>query len=166
MSQVRAVLGAVVFAFIAPGSVAGLVPYLITRWRLGDAFFDVEASRWIGALLLGVGVAVLAEAFTRFVRQGRGTPAPVAPPERLVVSGPYRYVRNPMYLAVLAGVSGQALLFGSRELLVYAAVVALGFHTFVVLYEEPTLRRRFGATYDAYRAHVPRWLPRLRPYRG
>ena len=97
--------------------------------------------------------------------EGRGTPAPIAPTEHLVVGGPFRWVRNPGYLSVVALLVGQALLFASPAFSVYAAVVALGFHLFVVLYEEPTLRRQFGADYETYCRAVPRWVPGLRPAR-
>jgi protein-S-isoprenylcysteine O-methyltransferase Ste14 len=99
-----------------------------------------------------------------FVTRGRGTPMPIDPPRRLVVVGPYRYVRNPMYVAGLLVLLGQATLYGAVSLLWYAAGFALATHLFVVGYEERTLRRRFGADYDAYRAAVGRWIPRLRPY--
>jgi protein-S-isoprenylcysteine O-methyltransferase Ste14 len=105
-------------------------------------------------------------AFGRFVTEGLGTPAPVAPPQRLVVGGLYRYVRNPMYVAVLSCVVGQALLFGRASLWVYGALVTVAMVAFVRLYEEPNLARRFGADYEAYRRAVPGWLPRLRPWRG
>jgi protein-S-isoprenylcysteine O-methyltransferase Ste14 len=100
----------------------------------------------------------------RFVVEGFGTPAPVAAPERLVVGGVYRYVRNPMYVAILATIVGQALLLGRLGLLLYAAVAWLVAAAFVRFYEEPTLTRRFGAKYEAYRHAVPAWLPRLRPW--
>jgi protein-S-isoprenylcysteine O-methyltransferase Ste14 len=124
------------------------------------------AVRGLGALLIAVGVAFLLHAFARFVIEGIGTPAPVAPTERLVVGGVYRYVRNPMYLAVGATIVGQALFFGQPVLLAYAAAFGAVVFGFVRLYEEPTLRSQFGAGYDAYRRAVPGWLPRLRPWRG
>ena len=114
-------------------------------------------------LLAAAGVVVLVQAFARFVREGHGTPAPVAPTETLVVGGLYRYVRNPMYLAVLATIVGQALLFGQPILLGYAFVVWIAFASFVRFYEEPHLTRRFGESYRAYRAAVPAWVPRVRP---
>jgi len=115
-----------------------------------------------GALLLAAGALVLISAFVRFVVEGVGTPAPVAPTERLVVGGLYRYVRNPMYVAVAATIVGQALLLGQLVLLAYAALFLAVTASFVRLYEEPTLRRRYGAEYDAYRDAVPGWWPRLR----
>jgi protein-S-isoprenylcysteine O-methyltransferase Ste14 len=113
-------------------------------------------------VLVVAGGAVLVQAFARFVREGAGTPAPVAPTERLVVGGLYRYVRNPMYLAVAATILGQALILGSRLLFGYAALFLAVVATFVRLYEEPTLLRRYGAEYEAYRAAVPAWVPHLR----
>jgi protein-S-isoprenylcysteine O-methyltransferase Ste14 len=156
----RAALGSLVFLVIAPGVAAGLVPWLLTDW---DAADDVP---WplvlVGLVLLVAGVAVLLHAFARFVVEGLGTPAPVAPPERLVVGGLYRYVRNPMYLAVGAAIVGQALILGRPVLLLYALAFGAAVWTFVRLYEEPTLARRYGAEYDAYRRAVPGWWPRRR----
>jgi protein-S-isoprenylcysteine O-methyltransferase Ste14 len=157
---VRNALGAALFFVIAPGLVAGLLPFLMTRWRVSEPFLGTDLTRWAGAVLVAPGLVFLVDAFIRFVREGRGTPAPVAAPRHLVVRGPYRWVRNPMYVALVAIVVGQALVLGSTALLIYVAVVALTFHTFVVLYEEPTLRERFGTEYDAYAARVPRWIPR------
>jgi len=159
-------LGSLVFFVVAPGAVAGWVPYLLSEWRLQPPLLGVPGGRVVGGLLATFGVAILVECFWRFASEGRGTPAPIAPPETLVVSGLYRHVRNPMYVAVLAAIAGQALLFGSIVLLAYATVVWLLFHGFVLLYEEPTLGRKFGPSYEAYRASVRRWWPRIRPWRG
>ena len=98
--------------------------------------------------------------------QGLGTPAPIAPTQNLVVTGLYRYVRNPIYIAVVCVTAGQALLFGDGRLLLYGAAVWLAFHLFVVLYEEPTLQGEFGMEYETFRANVPRWIPRLTPWRA
>lgn len=160
-----AAVGSAVFFLVAPGTTLGLIPWAITRWRFEEPTAYWMPLRVIGALLLLAGVAVLVRAFTGFVVEGRGTPAPVAAPEHLVVGGLYRYVRNPMYVAVLAGIVGQALLFGQLSLLLYAVVVWLLPAAFVRWYEEPTLTKRFGAEYEAYRRAVPAWLPRLRPWR-
>jgi protein-S-isoprenylcysteine O-methyltransferase Ste14 len=157
-----AAAGSAAFLLLAPGVVAGLVPYLLTDWKMDDASLAV---RIVGAASIGAGVAFLVHAFARFVIEGLGTPAPVAPPERLVIGGIYRYVRNPMYLAVEATIVGQALLLGRPWLLAYAAGIGAVFFGFVRFYEEPTLRRRFGDQYDAYRRAVPGWLPRLTPWR-
>jgi protein-S-isoprenylcysteine O-methyltransferase Ste14 len=143
--------------------VAGLIPWSITHWHLDPAAPFVRVA---GALLIAIGVGFLLHAFARFVIEGIGTPAPVAPTERLVVGGVYRHVRNPMYLAVGATIVGQALLFGEPALLGYAAVFAAIVFCFVRLYEEPALTERFGESYDAYRRAVPGWLPRLRPWDG
>ena len=159
----RAAFGSALFFLAAPGVVVGLVPWWITRWELLPASLLV---RVLGGLLLAVALPVLVSAFLRFVRDGLGTPAPVAPTERLVVTGAYRYVRNPMYVAVIAAIVGQALLLGQTVLLYYAALVALLVVSFVRLYEEPVLRRQFGAEYESYRRSVPGWFPRLRPWNG
>ncbi len=161
-----AVAGSMVFLVIVPGTVAGWVPFWITRWRLQLPLLGIPASRVAGGMLVLIGLASLVESILRFALVGLGTPAPVAPPTRLVVSGQYRLVRNPMYVAVLAIVLGQALLLGSIGLLRYAAVLWVFFEAFVLAYEEPALKARFGASYDAYRQNVSRWWPRLRPWNG
>lgn len=163
-SKAGAVLGSLVFFVLAPGTFAGWVPWRITRWRLGPPLLGWSGFRLLGVILIVTGLAGLIDCFARFALQGRGTPAPPVPTERLVVSGLYRYVRNPMYLSVIATVVGQALLFGSTALLYYVLVVWLGFHVFIRAYEEPALRARYGAQYDAYCAAVRRWVPRPRPY--
>jgi protein-S-isoprenylcysteine O-methyltransferase Ste14 len=157
VSRARAAAGSVVFLLIAPGVAAGLVPWLLTGW---DSTDPPLALKLLGALLTAAGAAVLLHAFARFVVEGLGTPAPVAPPEHLVVRGAYRYVRNPMYLAVAATI--QAALLGRPALLLYALAFMFAVASFVRLYEEPTLRKRFGAEYDEYRRAVPGWLPRVR----
>lgn len=163
-SRLASTAGSALFLVVAPGTLAGWIPWWISGWRFEAPFFGWDGSRVIGGALVVAGVAVLIESFARFALVGRGTPAPIAPTERLVVSGLYRYVRNPMYLAVVSIIVGQAVLFGSRPLLGYAAVVGAGFHAFVLVYEEPTLRARYGAEYEKYRAAVRRWWPRARPY--
>jgi protein-S-isoprenylcysteine O-methyltransferase Ste14 len=156
----RAALGSLVFLVVAPGVAAGLVPWLLTGW---DAAGHVPVPLVVaGALLVAAGAGVLLHAFARFVVEGLGTPAPVAPPERLVVGGLYRYVRNPMYLAVAATIVGQALILGRPALLLYALAFGAAVWTFVRLYEEPALARRYGAEYDAYRRAVPGWWPTRR----
>ncbi len=146
------------FLVVAPGTVAGLVPWLITGWQ-GSAPWP-WVTGVLGWLLIVAGAAFLLHAFGLFVVRGLGTPAPVAPTRSLVVSGSYRWVRNPMYLAVTSIIVGQALLFGSWALVVYAAVIVAAFVTFVHWYEEPTLREQYGQDYDAYLASVPGWWPR------
>ena len=114
--------------------------------------------------MIMAGLPVLLDSFARFAIQGIGTPAPVAPPQHLVVTGLYRYVRNPMYVAVSLLIFGQGLLFGSVRVLEYGLVVWLGFFVFVIFYEEPVLRLKFGKEYEEFSAHVPRWIPRLKPF--
>ena len=158
-ARIRAALGSVLFLVIAPGTVAGLLPWFLTNWE--------STGPWVGFELLGVGlivagVGVLLHAFARFALEGTGTPAPVAPTEQLVIGGLYRYVRNPMYLAVAATIVGQALLLGRAILLAYALVFMAAVTAFVKLYEEPTLSERFGTQYEEYRQAVPGWWPRVR----
>jgi protein-S-isoprenylcysteine O-methyltransferase Ste14 len=154
----RAALGSLLFLVVAPGVVAGLLPWLLTGWDVAD---DVPVLVVVaGVVLVAAGAAVLLHAFARFVAEGLGTPAPVAPTERLVVGGLYRYVRNPMYLAVGATIVGQALILGRPALLLYALAFGAAVWTFVRVYEEPTLAQRYGAEYDAYRRAVPGWWPK------
>jgi protein-S-isoprenylcysteine O-methyltransferase Ste14 len=162
--KLAAVVGSFIFFWLAPGIVAGWIPYLLTGWRMQAPLLGVTVGRLLGGFVAAVGLVCLIECFARFALEGRGTPAPVAPTEDLVVSGLYRHVRNPMYVAVLALVVGQALIFGSRDLLIYAGVIWLLFHMFVLVYEEPALERQFGQSYVAYKAKVRRWWPRLRPW--
>ena len=164
MRRPTAAMGSAVFFLLAPGVVVGLIPWLLTRWQAREPGPYWAPMRVLGAILLVAGLIALIRAFVRFVMEGLGTPAPIAAPERLVVGGVYRYVRNPMYVAVLAAIVGQALLFGRLGLLLYAAATWLLVAAFVHLYEEPTLTRRFGADYEAYRRAVPAWWPRLRPW--
>ncbi len=166
MNRLSASLGSALFLVAAPGTVAGYVPWLITRWRAGPAWRDLEPTRVLGWGLILVALALLLECFGRFAWQGRGTPAPLAPTGRLVVAGPYRRVRNPMYVAVTGLILGQALVLASFPLLAYAVFIWGAFHGFVVGYEEPTLRRQFPDDYADFFAAVPRWIPRLRPWTG
>jgi protein-S-isoprenylcysteine O-methyltransferase Ste14 len=159
--RLEAAAGSAVFLVVAPGVVAGLVPCLLTDWRSSDPPVPVAL---VGAALIALGAGVLLLTFGRFVVEGRGTPAPVAPTERLVVGGLYRHVRNPMYIAVAATIVGQALLLGRPLLLAYAAAYWVIVATFVRTYEEPTLSARYGDDYAAYRRAVPAWRTRLRPW--
>jgi protein-S-isoprenylcysteine O-methyltransferase Ste14 len=159
-----AILGSVIFLLIAPVTVVGWIPYWIGRWQMQLDFGDFTILRVVGVVLILAGVPVLLDSFARFAIQGLGTPAPVFPTRKLVVQGLYRYVRNPMYVALLLVVTGQALLFGNLHLLEYGAIVWLFTHLFVVLYEEPKLRATFDDEYKTFCAHVPRWIPRLRPW--
>jgi protein-S-isoprenylcysteine O-methyltransferase Ste14 len=162
--RIFAILGSVIFFFAAPATVAGLVPWWITHWKNAAAFGNVPAVRILGVILILTGIPILLNSFARFAIQGLGTPAPVFPTRHLVAQGLYRYVRNPMYVALMLVVLGQALLFGSVALLEYGAILWFGFHAFVLAYEEPKLRATFGGEYRTFCANVPRWIPRLRPW--
>ena len=163
MNRAGAWVGTTVFLFVAPGVVAGLVPWWLTGWVAGSTNPALVVLGW---LLVVTGAAALLASFARFAVEGRGTPAPVAPTDALVVGGLYRYVRNPMYLAVVAVILGQALILARPVLLVYAALVLATTATFVRVYEEPTLAERYGAEYDAYRTAVRGWWPRRHPWRS
>ncbi len=165
MTKTIAVLGSALFFVVAPSVLAGLIPWLMTRWEFLPPFFDLQATRAIGILLIVVGLPGLVDSFARFALQGLGTPAPIAPTQNLVVTGLYRYVRNPIYVAVVAIILGQAILFGDWRLAIYGGFMWLAFHAFVLAYEEPVLAQTFGAQYEEFRANVPRWIPRLSPWR-
>jgi protein-S-isoprenylcysteine O-methyltransferase Ste14 len=162
-------LGSAVFFCVGPGLEAGVGPFLLTGFEVGDGLPAAPALRALGAAAIAAGLGVLVSAFLRFARDGAGTPSPAAPARRLVVTGPYRHVRNPMYVATAAVIVGEALLLRQPILLVaatayVAALAALHRHV-----EEPRLLTRFGAEYEAYRRAVPAWRPRLRgwtPDRG
>jgi protein-S-isoprenylcysteine O-methyltransferase Ste14 len=160
-----AVLGSALFFAVAPLVLAGFVPWWVTQWEFRPAFFGVDLTRILGGMLIIVGVPGLVDSFARFALQGLGTPAPIAPTQNLVVTGLYRYVRNPIYIAVVAVIFGQALLFGDWRLLWYGALLWLFFHVWVVMIEEPTLKQTFGTEYESFRTNVPRWIPRLTPWR-
>jgi protein-S-isoprenylcysteine O-methyltransferase Ste14 len=145
----------VLFTLLVPGTVAVVVPWLIV-WSSGAAMVP---NSWPAAALIGLGLGLYAWCLWNFVTVGRGTPGPWDPTERVVATGPYRWVRNPMYIAVLCVIVGEAWLFMSLALVAYAIVVAAVVHTFVVAYEEPTLTEQFGESYVAYREQVSRWIP-------
>jgi len=158
--RLRAAVGSLLFLVVTPGVVAGLVPWALTGWKVARPPLIIAV---VGYVILAAGVVVLLHAFVRFVTEGVGTPAPVAPTQHLVIGGLYRYVRNPMYIAVVGAIVGQAGLFGRPGLLVYGAIMLAIFVAFVRGYEEPTLREQFGAEYDAYRRAVPGWWPARHP---
>jgi len=164
VNRPAAILGSAIFLVIAPGSIAVLFPYWISRWRLAPPLLGFTGLRALGVLLICIGFPVLIDSFYRFATEGLGTPAPVAPPRHLVIGGLYRYVRSPMYVAVSSLVMGQGLLLGNIQVLKYGVLVILGFHLFVLLYEEPTLRGKFGAEYDDYCKNVRRWWPRIKAW--
>jgi len=155
---VAPLLKTAVFTVLAPGTVAGYLP-----WRLHQSSpMLIGPQRWAAFAVIALGVAIyLHTAFWGFAVHGTGTPAPIAPPKTLVVQGLHCFVRNPMYIGVLLIIAGQAWLFWSSALCVYGALVWLAFHLFVLIYEEPALRKQFGESYDRYRAAVPRWIPKI-----
>ena len=165
MSKATAILGSALFFVVAPLVLAGYVPWWMTHWQFRPAFFGLELTRAIGLMLIIAGAPGVVDSFARFALQGLGTPAPIAPTQKLVVTGLYRYVRNPIYVGVVAVIFGQALLFADQRLLSYAALLWLFFHVWVLVIEEPTLKETFGAQYEDFRANVPRWVPRLTPRR-
>jgi len=160
--RTRAILlRTLIFTILAPGSVTVLIPYWILRSRPGPDF-EISALRLGGFLPIALGAVVYFACAWEFVRTGGGTPAPIDRPKALVARGLYRYTRNPMYVGVVSTLVGEAVLFQSRRLLAYALVVGLLFHAFVLLYEEPTLRQKFGPSYEEYLKAVPRWIPKFR----
>lgn len=152
-------LRSLLFLIIAPGMVAGYIPLGLLR---KGPQVETGILAWLALPLWLIGAAILLWSFWNFLAQGRGTPAPIDPPKELVAVGFYRYIRNPMYVGVLAVILGHFLWFGYWWLLIYAAIVFTAFHAFVTMYEEPTLRRKFGTAYEEYCKRVPRWLPRLK----
>jgi protein-S-isoprenylcysteine O-methyltransferase Ste14 len=153
----------VVFFVLAPGTMAGLVPWLITGWDRPQ--HDLGPLDAVGMVLVALGLAMVVACFARFVSEGRGTPAPVAPTKTLVVGGLYRYVRNPMYVGVASAITGQAVLFRNWGVAVWLAVFLAAVVSFVKGYEEPRLAQQFGESYERYRRAVPGWWPRLTAYR-
>jgi protein-S-isoprenylcysteine O-methyltransferase Ste14 len=150
-----------VWTILLPGIVAGYVPWAL--FGLREVRADLSSPLQILALVcLALGGLLLAACIFEFARSGRGTLSPVDPPRQLVVRGLYRYVRNPMYLAVTTILLGEALLARSTAMAAYWAIWFLAANLFVIGYEEPALRRRFGASYDEYARQVPRWIPRFR----
>jgi protein-S-isoprenylcysteine O-methyltransferase Ste14 len=163
MKLSTAAAGSAAFFVVAPGTVVGVIPWLITRWEVPDYGATGRIAQGIGVVLIVAGLVPVVHAFSQFARAG-GTPVPLAPTQRLVVTGFNRFVRNPMYVGLIVVVLGQALLFGSADLVVYAVVMWIVSASFVHWYEEPTLMRRYRAEYDAYRHNVHAWIPRVRPW--
>ncbi|HEU4563136.1 MAG TPA: isoprenylcysteine carboxylmethyltransferase family protein [Gemmatimonadaceae bacterium] len=152
-------LRTLVFLLVVPCTVLGLVPGWILHTGQGGRV-PLGGARWAGLLPLAAGAPLMLRCMADFVARGRGTPAPIDPPRRLVAEGPYRWVRNPMYVAGILIILGEAVLWQAPALLAYAAAFWLATHLCVMGYEEPALARRFGADYARYRREVPRWLPR------
>jgi protein-S-isoprenylcysteine O-methyltransferase Ste14 len=161
MEKVRLLAVSALFLLVAPGTIAGLLPWMISGWRGRGGAPALVA----GGLLMAAATVLLLESFLRFAMTAGGTAAPPVPTQRLVVTGFYRFVRNPMYVAVTSLILGQALVFASWPLAEYAVVVWIGFHIFVVGFEERRLIAQFPSDFEAYRRHVRRWIPRLTPWR-
>ncbi len=166
MHRTRATAGSIAFFLAGPGLEAGLGPWLLVLVAGSEIDGWPIVLRVLGGLLMLAGIAVLLDVFTRFVRDGGGTPSPVAPTAHLLVGGAFRYVRHPMYVATATMIVGEALAFAQPVLLVAAAAYLTAMATLVALVEEPRLARRFGARYEAYRQAVPGWIPRVRPWGG
>jgi protein-S-isoprenylcysteine O-methyltransferase Ste14 len=158
MRSASPLLHTLLFTVVAPGMVAGYIPWALR----GSGQMANGPDLWIASLAIVLGAAIyLHTAFWGFALRGRGTPAPIAPTQVLVLEGLHQYVRNPMYIGVLLVILGQAILFHSAHIVFYALAFCVIVHLFVVLYEEPTLHRQFGAEYDSYKKRVPRWLPKI-----
>jgi protein-S-isoprenylcysteine O-methyltransferase Ste14 len=153
-------LKTLIFTVVGPGTVTVLVPYLLLSSQSVPLSVQIGIFRYFGVLPILLGALMYLWCALDFTFAGKGTPAPVDPPKELVRQGLYRYMRNPMYLGVTILLFGETLLWESSVLFAYTAVVFLSFYLFVVLYEEPLLRRKFGESYRKYCESVPRWLPR------
>lgn len=152
-------LKALLFTLVAPATVVLWVPLWLLSWSYPRPALLLQ---WLGLLPIALGAAVYLWCVWNFAARGQGTPAPIDPPKTLVVQGLYRWVRNPMYVGIGLVLMGETLLFGSGSLLLYTLLVLLACHLFVILYEEPTLRQRFGQAYEDYCRAVPRWIPRFK----
>ena len=158
----RSIVASVLFTlFGGPGILLALLPWEFTRFRVVPGWNEA-----VGWALIVLGLVPLMESIGRFIVVGRGALVPVVPTEHLVVSGLYRFVRNPMYVGVTLVLAGEALLFWSRGVAIELAWVAVAVHLFVSFYEEPRLTRTFGEEYQNYQRHVRRWIPRLTPWNG
>ena len=152
-------LKSLLFLLVAPGMVAGYIPLALLR---EGPQLETGLLSYLAFPLWGVGGVILLWSFWNFLKEGRGTPAPMDPPRELVAVGFYRYVRNPMYVGIFLLLLGHFLWFKFLWLIVYLAIAFLIVHLFVTLYEEPTLKRKFGAAYEGYLKQVPRWIPGFR----
>jgi len=153
-------LKSIIFFILAPGMVAGYIPFALLR--IGSQT-QTGFPSYLAFPLWITGIATLIWCFWDFVQKGKGTPAPIDPPKELVVSGLYNYVRNPMYVGIILILIGHFVWFGFWSLVMYAFIVFMAFSAFVIFYEEPNLKKRFGAAYEEYCKRVPRWIPRIKP---
>jgi protein-S-isoprenylcysteine O-methyltransferase Ste14 len=164
--RTQAAAGSIAFFLAGPGLEAAVGPWLLVRVAGGEIDGWPAALRVLGVFLMIAGTATLLDVFARFIRDGAGTPSPAAPTSRLLISGAFRYLRHPMYVATATVILGEALAFAQPILLLGAAVYLTAMATLVHTIEEPRLTRRFGTSYNTYRQAVPGWIPRLRPWDG
>jgi protein-S-isoprenylcysteine O-methyltransferase Ste14 len=157
------VVKSVLFLLLVPGILLGLLPYWISKTEV--SFFDPGFLRYLAIPLWMIGAGIMVWCFRDFTIEGHGTPAPIDPPHELIASGLYRYVRNPMYVAGLITLAGWILWSPSPTMIVTTFLFFIATHLFVIFYEEPTLKRKFGSGYEQYLKSVPRWIPR-RPKQG
>ncbi len=156
-------LKTLLFTVLVPGTTLGVIPYLLLKTGRGKWAVDFIGFTVGGVLLVVLGVLIYLKCAWDFATRGQGTPSPHDPPRKLVITGLYRYSRNPMYVGIIAISGGEALLFHSYLLGLYALGLALAFHIWIIIYEEPTLRRMFGEAYEEYCRRVPRWVGRRGP---
>ncbi len=161
-----ALLGTAIYLAVMPGIAGGVIPWWMSRWRVEPPLLGFAPFRWIGVALMAAGCGVFLDSFRRLALHGLGTPSPMFPPRRLVITGAYRYVRNPTYLSFLMVVLGEGLYLGNVRVLIYLLLPVVMVVLFVRIDEEPTLRRTFCAEYERYCRHVPRWVPRVTAWRG
>ena len=153
------ILNTALFTIVVPGTVAILIP----RWLMGEFRTPRNGPLlWPGGIVFCIGSLIYFRCAWEFAARGLGTPAPIAPTKYLVTTALHRYARNPMYIGVALAIVGEAIVFRSIHVAIYAGLMLSIAHVFVVLYEEPTLKRQFGESYEEYRRKVPRWIPRLR----
>jgi protein-S-isoprenylcysteine O-methyltransferase Ste14 len=153
-------LKTLIWSVFAPGIAVVLVPYLLLTSRVQLVAVKLSSFRYVGIVPILLGACFYLWCAWDFTFVGKGTPAPFDPPKKIVVTGLYRFVRNPIYVAVILVVVGEAILFESIVLLIYALILFLGFDLWVRYYEEPSLRRRFGESYEGYCRKASRWIPR------
>ncbi len=165
MSSTRAITATktLIFTLLAPGSVTMLAPYLLLSSGRVQYAWQIGPLRFLGILPIILGVFFYLRCAWDFTFTGQGTPAPIDPPKRFVAKGLYRIVRSPMYVGITLILTGESIAFESAKLLAYAAILWLGFHLFVIFYEEPTLKKKFGTIYEEYCRSVPRWIPKGLP---
>lgn len=163
--DVRLLFMSVLFTILLPGVAVLLIPYLILQCPVSTSAQLATPWAWIVGVGWLVSLAILLSSIWIFAAKGEGTLAPIEPPKHLVVTGLYRYTRNPMYIGVVAALTCEAILFLNIWLGLYALIVFLLFHLFVLFYEEPVLRANFGGEFEDYQAAVPRWGVRIKPYR-